>query len=76
MIRSPFDYIFLGNPEPEEDMEEDDFIEFTDEELISLLTNFKTLEPLEQKDLIQHMKKLEKKNPERVKRLKEAMNKK
>ncbi len=57
-------------------MEEDDFIEFTDEELISLLTNFKTLEPLEQKDLIQHMKKLEKKNPDRVKRLKEAMNKK
>lgn len=57
-------------------MEEDDFIEFTDEELISLLTNFKTLEPLEQKDLIQHMKKLEKKNPDRVKRLKEAMHKK
>jgi hypothetical protein len=30
--------------------EEDDFIEFTDQELISLLSNFKTLEPLEQKE--------------------------
>ena len=46
------------------------------QELISLLANFKTLEPLEQKDLISHMKKLERKDPDRVKRLKEAMHKK
>jgi hypothetical protein len=56
-------------------VDDDVFIDFTDEELISLLTNFKTLEPLEQKDLICHMKKLETDNPDRVKRLKEAMHK-
>lgn len=56
-------------------LEEDEFYaDFTDEELISLLRNFKTLEPLEQKDLISHMKKLERDEPDRVLRLKEAVH--
>merc|ERR1740128_1536332 len=58
--------------EPEE--EEDFYADFTDEELISLLKNFKSLEPLEQKDLIGYMKKLESEDPERVTKLKEAMH--
>ena len=53
--------------------EEEFYADFTDEELISLLRNFKTLEPLEQKDLISHMKKLERDEPERVVRLQQAV---
>ena len=60
---------------PSEPEEEEFYADFTDEELISLLRNFKTLEPLEQKDLIAHMKKLEREEPERVLRLKEAVHK-
>merc|ERR1711872_537035 len=55
---------------------EEFYADFTDDEIISLLKNFKTLEPLEQKDLIAHMKKLEKDDPERVARLKLGMQKK
>ena len=62
-------------PVAEPVVEEDEFYaDFTDEELISLLRNFKTLEPLEQKDLISHMKKLERDEPDRVLRLKEAVH--
>ena len=59
-----------------EEEEEEFYADFTDEELISLLRNFKSLEPLEQKDLISHMKKLERDEPDRVQRLKEAVHKK
>ena len=64
-----------AEPEPVEKEEEEDFyVDFTDEELVSLLKNFKTLEPLEQKDLIGYMKKLESEDPLRVTKLKEAMH--
>ena len=62
--------------EPEDMKEEEFYADFTDEELVSLLKNFKTLEPLEQQDLIAHMKKLERDEPARVQKLKEAIHSK
>ena len=52
-------------------IEADPFDDLTDEELVSLLTNFKTLSQGDQQNLVCYMKKMEQEDPQRVQRLKE-----
>jgi hypothetical protein len=52
-------------------MEVDPFDDLTDEELVSLLSNFRTLSQGDQQNLVCYMKKMEQEDPYRVQRLKE-----
>jgi hypothetical protein len=51
-------------------IEADPFDDLTDEELVSLLKNFKTLSQGDQSNLVCYMKKMEQEDPHRVQRLK------
>merc|ERR1719187_2207446 len=51
----------------------DPFDAFSEAELLELVKNFKQLEKNEQKDLVAYMKRLEARDPEKVKKLKRSL---